>query len=371
MAARKKRTPPGHGEAGHDQKPAKKPTPLGSDPALTMTTSKGEPAVLTYWDLWFALVAVKDYAGNFGRLAESLKKGKSLFSFDRRAAERKRCHLRDLEKRLDGARLTAEDVVAATGDLARTEIRRARTRVLEHTEREREWSEPMRNTPRKRRFEQALRGYWDRFPVSPEPYAKEIGSPFRTRSFFSENASFGISRKLDRYLGEAEKLQKSGKYAEAQALLRGLMTVVIELMGHADDSFGSIGMSFDDGFAAYLKLPLDQTGINEDVFFLDLLDFLIWEDYGLTNKRIEGYFKGLTPAQAEQYDTLQGRLRRSLRIALTEAAGMLATAPNAMLLRYLGTLTEIGSDKNSTIVFPVPVDLARMVGALVDRSDAK
>ena len=50
---------------------------------------------------------------------------------------------------------------------------------------------------------------------------------------------------------------------------------------------------------------------------------------------------------------------------------MLATAPNAMLLRYLGTLTEIGSDKNSTIVFPVPVDLARMVGALVDRSDPK
>jgi hypothetical protein len=28
-----------------------------------------------------------------------------------------------------------------------------------------------------------------------------------------------------------------------------------------------------------------------------LLDFLIWEDYGLTNDRIEGYFKGLTPTQ--------------------------------------------------------------------------
>jgi hypothetical protein len=40
-------------------------------------------------------------------------------------------------------------------------------------------------------------------------------------------------------------------------------------------------------------------GIDEDVFFPDLLDFLIWEDYGLTNDPIEGYFKGLTPTQGE------------------------------------------------------------------------
>ena len=57
---------------------------------------------------------------------------------------------------------------------------------------------------------------------------------------------------------QAEKLRKSGKAAEAQALLRGWMTVVIELMGHADDSCGSIGMSFGEGFAAYLKIPLGQ-----------------------------------------------------------------------------------------------------------------
>lgn len=309
MATRKKQSPPGDGEAKSGHKPVKKPTPLGTDPALTVRTSEGKSIVLTYWDLWFALVAVKDYAGNFGRLAKSLKEGRSSFFLNSRAAERKRCHLRYLDKHLAGAGLTAENVVAAAGDLARTEIRRARTRVLEHTEREREWSEPMRNTPRKRRFEQALRGYWDRFPVSPEPFAKEIGSHFQSRNFHSERSSFRLSRTLDRYVAQAEKLQKSGKYAEAQALLRGWMTIVIELMGHADDSFGSIGMSFDDGFAAYLKIPLDKTGIAEDVFFPDLLDFLIWEDYGLTNKRIEGYFKGLTPAQA---DLCIGHLRRQI-----------------------------------------------------------
>ena len=70
-------------------------------------------------------------------------------------------------------------------------------------------------------------------------------------------------------------------------------------MEQADDSCGSIAMSFDDGFRAYLKIPLDQTGIDEAVFFHDLLDFLIWEDYGLTNDGIEGYFRGLNDRQAD------------------------------------------------------------------------
>ena len=52
---------------------------------------------------------------------------------------------------------------------------------------------------------------------------------------------------------------------------------------------------------------------------------------------------------------------------LTEAARMLSAQPNAMLLRYLGTLTEIANDKNSTIVFPFPLDLAKVLGGLVDR----
>ena len=42
---------------------------------------------------------------------------------------------------------------------------------------------------------------------------------------------------------------------------------------------------------------------------------------------------------------------------LVEAASKLATEPNAILLRYLQTLTEIAGEKNSTILFPMPTDL--------------
>jgi len=41
---------------------------------------------------------------------------------------------------------------------------------------------------------------------------------------------------------------------------------------------------------------------------------------------------------------------------LTEAADTLARQPAAIQLRYLQTLTEIAAEKNSTIIFPVPID---------------
>jgi regulator of protease activity HflC (stomatin/prohibitin superfamily) len=42
---------------------------------------------------------------------------------------------------------------------------------------------------------------------------------------------------------------------------------------------------------------------------------------------------------------------------LTSAAGRLAEEPNAMMLRYLQTLTEIAAEKHSTILFPLPLEL--------------
>ena len=46
---------------------------------------------------------------------------------------------------------------------------------------------------------------------------------------------------------------------------------------------------------------------------------------------------------------------------LTQAARMIATEPVAITLRYLQTLTEIGAEHNSTIVFPLPIDLLQLL----------
>lgn len=51
----------------------------------------------------------------------------------------------------------------------------------------------------------------------------------------------------------------------------------------------------------------------------------------------------------------EGEFQASTQLA--QAAGIMATQPNAMQLRYLQTLSEISTEKNSTIVFPLPMDL--------------
>ena len=51
----------------------------------------------------------------------------------------------------------------------------------------------------------------------------------------------------------------------------------------------------------------------------------------------------------------EGELQASEK--LYQAAKVLAQEPQAIQLRYLETLTVIGADKNTTVVFPLPMEL--------------
>ena len=53
---------------------------------------------------------------------------------------------------------------------------------------------------------------------------------------------------------------------------------------------------------------------------------------------------------------------------LAQAASVIAAQPLSITLRYLQTLTEIAAEKNSTIVFPLPIELLELLKASV-RSD--
>jgi regulator of protease activity HflC (stomatin/prohibitin superfamily) len=44
---------------------------------------------------------------------------------------------------------------------------------------------------------------------------------------------------------------------------------------------------------------------------------------------------------------------------LTKAADVISTNPQALQLRFLGTLTEIATEKNSTIIFPLPLEILK------------
>ena len=53
---------------------------------------------------------------------------------------------------------------------------------------------------------------------------------------------------------------------------------------------------------------------------------------------------------------------------LTEAARTLAEVPQAMQLRYLGTLFDIASERGSTIVFPFPIELVHAFSSMVSKT---
>ncbi|HET8797042.1 MAG TPA: slipin family protein [Thermoanaerobaculia bacterium] len=52
---------------------------------------------------------------------------------------------------------------------------------------------------------------------------------------------------------------------------------------------------------------------------------------------------------------------------LSEAAHIMSTEPATIQLRYLQTLTEIGVEKNTTIVFPLPIDFITGLGKLAKK----
>jgi regulator of protease activity HflC (stomatin/prohibitin superfamily) len=61
----------------------------------------------------------------------------------------------------------------------------------------------------------------------------------------------------------------------------------------------------------------------------------------------------------------EGEFQASERLA--EASSILAREPAAIQLRYLQTLTEIAAEKNSTILFPLPLDLIKPILERLER----
>src|ERR687894_389706 len=57
--------------------------------------------------------------------------------------------------------------------------------------------------------------------------------------------------------------------------------------------------------------------------------------------------------------------------ALGRAAGVLEEHPAAMQLRVLSTMVEVAAEKNSTLIFPIPVELARLAEAFAGRDGTR
>lgn len=277
----------------------KAPIPIGTDVALHITAKDGHDVVLSYWDVWYVLLAEDEFEGGLDQLGLELR-GSCKGSDVSDDVKRKRNHLRDLQQRLTTDGISVQEILdALPTELTNAETRRAYGRIFKHNERAYEHSEPMRWLPEGQLYGIALRGMWGDFPVSPAPYYKKLRNQFNWRRYHEEDASWDLAKKLDAETKIARTLAKQGKLAEAFAVLRSVMSVAIELTSVVDDSFGCIGMSFENAFEDYLGFPRNKTGIAPATFFADLLELLIFEDVYFTNSAIVGFFTGLSREESD------------------------------------------------------------------------
>lgn len=65
----------------------------------------------------------------------------------------------------------------------------------------------------------------------------------------------------------------------------------------------------------------------------------------------------------------EGEFQASQKLA--DAATVIASAPNAMQLRFLQTLTEVATERNSTIIFPIPIDLLSVVKGYLEKKSSE
>jgi hypothetical protein len=250
---------------------------------------------VSYWDLWFVVVLFTEFDGGWEQMIEHFRPKPQEYSD--RSAEAKLSHLRQLHQRLAQAGLPAEAVLGEAGlDLLKSEKRRAKRNILEKSLIRRNMSSWMKRTPRVERETRALRGYWNRFPVSPKPYASALAGLYKTSSWYTKTQSFTLERKLSSFM---DKRLKRANLEEKVALYRAFLAVVLEKIGHVDNSYGNIGDLYGQMFEHYVALPRDQINMPPADFFQDLIELLIWEDYGLTDRKQPAFFASLTPSEAE------------------------------------------------------------------------
>ena len=91
-------------------------------------------------------------------------------------------------------------------------------------------------------------------------------------------------------------------------------------------------------------------------------------DIRLTENMIQAIAKQAEAERDRRSKVIHADAEFQASQTLVNAASILASAPGGMQLRYLQTLTEIAVEKNSTIVFPLPIDLIKPFLEIIEKA---
>ena len=341
-------------------RPAGQPPPRPPGTPRTPQTFGPEPwrtapdgTVWSHWDRWFCLVAVLDYRGDLDDLESVLvdKLHAPGLLASRRDLEAKLSHLADLRSRLDDAGASAADVAADD-----TRVRaRARKKVLDQALEDRALTPPMRATPRARLRERALRGWWPRFPMSPAGLYEKSRLYVEVAGFVSERRTISVVRTLSERV--ARLVGRATTASERVALYRAYQTALYELAERADDSSAALGQERTAALLTYLDLDWRAGGLDAEIYWRDLCDFLVLDDYALLYRVETDVFGHVDDADADLVEAVLLDLAEEYRACHLdstsgEALQLLAWlhVAGGRLDRYVDTAGRLGSQHWAPIV---------------------
>jgi hypothetical protein len=288
------------------------------------------------------------FHGDWDLLTEHFRGKTRSGGYERERAEGLLNHQRNLRRTLDEAGLSAADVLARVDPaLIKANKAKAKRKVLEMQFQGHDRSRWMIETPRWQREQRAMYGFWAHFPISPAAFADAIAAIFKPGKLYEEDDSFKLERKLTAFLKRFEqKLDQAGLFA----LYRAYLTVVLDKMNQVDDSYGVIGQCYENVFGAYFQLDRGDLQMPHEIFFQDLLDLLIWEDYGFTYRNQPDFFASLTEQDVPVVEAIlrqEWRELSELELTYTSEKALtmlgLLYAQQKMFDRYLDITRQMGT----------------------------
>lgn len=264
---------------------------------------------ITYWDLWIAILLKKQFDNKWDDLINHLYNNHSYY--DRENCESMVAHINYLRDVLLGNNLNSIDILSGIDDdLFKKQGIKAKKKVIELSFQENEKSKWMYNTPRKIFLENALQGNWHILPINPDKQAEALRKKFKKKTHYSKEQTHALKNKLSSYI---EKQEIKATLPKLLALYRAFLTVIYEKMDRIDDSYGTIGDLSESIFEKYLRLDWRQLSIDANEYFTDIIKYVIWEDYGLTDKVYPEMFTKLTKSEIETIEDLLQVERENLR----------------------------------------------------------
>ena len=252
----------------------------------------------SYWDLWFAVLCVRDHGGDWDGFDAALTK----IGFT--AGEAKWSHLLDLRERLAAAGLGAAELVGDT-ITEKGLVTRARARVFKQSLSVHDMTPAMRNPPARRLEKRGRRGWWPRFPSSPQdPHDRLLAllgldRLFASSATISWDATNDLAGDLDAAAGALADLRLAdGDRAGALAVRRAVLTIGLNLMECCDDSSGYLGHAMTTAMRAYADTDWRSTGMPPQDFWPDFVEIAtLLANYGVpVGEEVEVYrLAGVAP----------------------------------------------------------------------------